>query len=437
MSLQDAFYPDDDLYKRLSTGASAYEPIEAAGTPLETPGNLPTQPGASTPPPIAQPLGAPIDKGGSVYPSAPYPGSRATVTSLAGDHDGNDDAPPPPSAAQTPEQQAAAADPRRAAVASAYQRLLGRSMSDADYDNWDGNDNFEAEIAASPEGRAYAARNGGPAGPTGQNGARWDANWFISNIGRPNTVAELVALESKITAAGGKLLRNAAGVAGKIQTPDGRIVDVMIASGLGGHGFTWDEGGGSNPAAGNSPPPTLDPSLLDPWGRVYTPPNTPLPDVPVYTAPDLPTIDPFKAPTPGDLTNDPGYQFRVQQGQRAWENSRTASRTIRGGGALADLVNYNQNAASQEYGDAFNRSKQVYDTNVSNQFSLWNTAQDKSQSEYEPRRLEYANRVDQVHRDQEQAWAQYQQEYKEWQQNRETIFDMLYRQSQLGLSASG
>src|SRR5690349_10324219 len=61
-----------------------------------------------------------------------------------------------------------------------------------------------------------------PLAPTG--GQYWDQNYFSTNFGTPKTPQELIALEAKITAAGGKVLRNAAGVAGKIQTPDGRII---------------------------------------------------------------------------------------------------------------------------------------------------------------------------------------------------------------------
>ena len=76
--------------------------------------------------------------------------------------------------------------------------------------------------------------NGRPGSGT-TTGARWDDAWFRANIGTPNTLAELVAFEPQIRAAGGQLNRNASGQwNGKITTPDGRIVDVMIAAGLGG-----------------------------------------------------------------------------------------------------------------------------------------------------------------------------------------------------------
>lgn len=85
---------------------------------------------------------------------------------------------------------------------------------------------------------------GGMTGTPTASGQPWDQAYFASTFGTPKTPQELIALEAQITAAGGKVLRNAAGVAGKIQTPDGRIIDVINAAGAGGQGFQWLEGGG-------------------------------------------------------------------------------------------------------------------------------------------------------------------------------------------------
>jgi hypothetical protein len=104
-----------------------------------------------------------------------------------------------------------------------------------------------------PHGVPAGATGGGTTGGT-TSGPRWDAAWFQQNIGTPNTMAELLALQDKIKAAGGKLNQNASGQwNGKITTPDGRIIDIMYAAGEGGKGFQWLEGGGGdngNPAVG-------------------------------------------------------------------------------------------------------------------------------------------------------------------------------------------
>ena len=82
----------------------------------------------------------------------------------------------------------------------------------------------------------------------------WDEQWFRANIGTPNTLQELIDMRAGILAHGGQLNKNQSGQwNGKITTPDGRIVDVMRAAGLGGTGFQWLEGdgnGGSDDGSG-------------------------------------------------------------------------------------------------------------------------------------------------------------------------------------------
>lgn len=52
---------------------------------------------------------------------------------------------------------------------------------------------------------------------------------------------------------------------------------------------------------------------------------------------------------------DPGYWFRLQQGQQALQNSAGAGSGALSGAAMKDLLGYNQDMASTEYGNAFNR----------------------------------------------------------------------------------
>jgi hypothetical protein len=61
--------------------------------------------------------------------------------------------------------------------------------------------------------------------------------------------------------------------------------------------------------------------------------------------------------TPEDFAQgiDPGYQFRLQQGQEATNRMANTAGGLIGGNALQGLQNYSQGLASQEYGNAFNR----------------------------------------------------------------------------------
>lgn len=62
---------------------------------------------------------------------------------------------------------------------------------------------------------------------------------------------------------------------------------------------------------------------------------------------------------------DPGYAFRLQQGNQALLNQASAGSGALSGAALKDLLQYNQDYASTEYGNAFNR----YQTQQGNIFS--------------------------------------------------------------------
>jgi hypothetical protein len=55
------------------------------------------------------------------------------------------------------------------------------------------------------------------------------------------------------------------------------------------------------------------------------------------------------------FTQDPSYQWRLQQGQQALERSAAARGGLLSGRAAKDTTAYAQGAASQEYGNAFNR----------------------------------------------------------------------------------
>lgn len=59
--------------------------------------------------------------------------------------------------------------------------------------------------------------------------------------------------------------------------------------------------------------------------------------------------------TASDFTKDPGYDFRMQEGQKALERSAAARGGSLGGASLRALARYGQDYASNEYGNAYNR----------------------------------------------------------------------------------
>lgn len=74
----------------------------------------------------------------------------------------------------------------------------------------------------------------------------------------------------------------------------------------------------------------------------------------------LPEMPKFGGVTMADLTQDPSYQWRIGQGQQALEQSAAARGLLNTGGTLKDLLNYGQNAASQEFGNVWGRKMAEY-----------------------------------------------------------------------------
>jgi hypothetical protein len=80
---------------------------------------------------------------------------------------------------------------------------------------------------------------------------------------------------------------------------------------------------------------------------------------------------------PGEvnLEQDPGYQFRLQEGMKALERSAAARGGSQGGAAAKSLARFSQGLASQEYQNAFNRSRSDYTTQIAGLSSLANFGQ--------------------------------------------------------------
>lgn len=68
----------------------------------------------------------------------------------------------------------------------------------------------------------------------------------------------------------------------------------------------------------------------------------------------------FQAPTDVTEQNDPGYQFRLAEGQKALERSAAARGNLLTGGTAKAEQRYGQDYASNEYQNVYNRSLQQY-----------------------------------------------------------------------------
>jgi hypothetical protein len=72
----------------------------------------------------------------------------------------------------------------------------------------------------------------------------------------------------------------------------------------------------------------------------------------------LPEYETASAYTPFSMNAfnaDPGYQFRMSEGLKALERSAASRGILQSGGTLKDITRFGQDAASQEYQNAFQR----------------------------------------------------------------------------------
>lgn len=79
--------------------------------------------------------------------------------------------------------------------------------------------------------------------------------------------------------------------------------------------------------------------------------------------------------TLADFNEDPGYQFRMDQGQKALEASAAARGGALSGGALKAISQYGQDYASNEYSNAYNRFNNDQTTRFNRLSALAGTGQ--------------------------------------------------------------
>jgi hypothetical protein len=74
----------------------------------------------------------------------------------------------------------------------------------------------------------------------------------------------------------------------------------------------------------------------------------------------------------GDYQADPGYAFRLSEGQKALDRTAAARGGLISGGALKAATRFGQDMGSQEYQNAYNRALTGYNTGVASENQLYN-----------------------------------------------------------------
>ena len=114
---------------------------------------------------------------------------------------------------------------------------------------------------------------------------------------------------------------------------------------------------------------------------------------PSLTAPPPFSYPDFTPPTADSIYADPSYQFRKGEGEQSLQQSAAGRGVLRTGGTLKDVLNYGQNAASQEYSNIFNRGAQTYNMGLDKALSTygvnWGTTKDVLNSEFNARKASY------------------------------------------------
>ena len=83
--------------------------------------------------------------------------------------------------------------------------------------------------------------------------------------------------------------------------------------------------------------------------------------------------------TPEQMEMDPGYGFRLREGERALERMQAARGNLLSGGAIKAGQRFGQDLASQEYMNAFNRAQAQLGTRLGALGSLYGAGQAATQ----------------------------------------------------------
>lgn len=105
-----------------------------------------------------------------------------------------------------------------------------------------------------------------------------------------------------------------------------------------------------------------------PYARFEPPPF----DMPAWSAPAPFAYPEFEAPTAETFQADPGYDWRVAEGERALKNFSASQGLLRTGGTLKDLMTWREGLASQEFGNVYNR-----------RFGEWSAGRDTARDMYD------------------------------------------------------
>lgn len=326
----------------------------------------------------------------------------------------------------------------RQALSTAYLSYLGRDISDAEFANYMGpnatqqsiNQAVEA-VRTSPESQHYQQANPGawghapsatatPGGTT-NTGAKGDYAAFGKAWGETHgkTAAELKAFVDAHPEYGAEIF----GPKGnKVKIGNKYFKAISATSDPNAAANQWlditnGEGGGGNTGL-------MDPTLYAPFTEQF---DSPAPIDP-FNFPDFVPPEQFHAPTKAEAEAEPGFAFRLSQGEGALQAAGAAKGLARSGGFYKGLIGFGQDFASNEYKNVFDRATSQYKTNFDAMLTSQKTNFDEARSEYDTKTHLADSNYDHM-------WKQYLERADVFYANQKNRYDRLYGNAQLGLNA--
>lgn len=284
----------------------------------------------------------------------------------------------------------------------------------------------EAPLTALPEDEKAPTQPAGtdPASPDFFPGGTFNGDYqgyFRSLFAGQTTLtgAQLKAKEAELAKAGMKVVTSASGNTAWVNVPGIGDVDVIGDYG-GANTLQWGLPGQTNYGTDEMGIEGIDPSYLAPYETTFAQfyPSAYGVSADGLTPPEFASPGGFKAPTGESILRDPSYQFRLDQGRGQLENSAAARGLINSGGTLHDILNYGQQAASQEYGNIWNRDFNVWNADWRNALDEFGTKQGTNTSNYS------------------RAWQQYEADRDRFYKNQDNPFSKIMRVGELGYSAA-
>lgn len=292
------------------------------------------------------------------------------------------------------------------------------------------------QVYQPPTPPASAAAQGPSAGSISDPGAI-QAAWFAWPGHTPGDLAAFLVAHPEFNATIG-------GSHGQKLIINGQAYDAIDQAGAGGRGKSWLTGGSDAGPAGGAVGGgvAIDPSYLQPFEGA--PPQAPggpsVPNAPDFSYQPFEGFDPWAPTSAEDVFRDPSYQFRLDQGKNALENSAAATGLLNTGGTLKDLIKFGQQFGSQEYGNVDTRRFNVWDTSNRNKLTSYATnranAADSFATNYGLSTDRYNMLKGQSDDLYNRLWSTYLDDKSTFYQNQDRPVNKLTTLATLGLSAN-